>query len=92
MEESKEYVDKIEAVEKSITLLLPKITLRMQLRLKNRLKTIKCQKLAEDFTEYYIRVKEEPKDAFNEISETENCMSGYKPGTPPTLQGCNFYF
>ena len=44
-EESKEYVDKIEAVdEKSITLLIviPKITLRMKLRLKSRLKTIKA--------------------------------------------------
>ena len=92
-EESKEYVDKIEAVdEKSITLLIPKITLRMKLRLKSRLKTIKCQKLVEDFTEYYIKVKDEPKDAFEEISETENCKSGYKPGTPPTLQGCNFSF
>ena len=53
-EESKEYVDKIEAVdEKSITLLIviPKITLRMKLRLKSRLKTIKAHKLVEDFTE-----------------------------------------
>ena len=80
-EESKEYVDKIEAVdEKSITLLIviPKITLRMKLRLKSRLKTIKCQKLVEDFTEYYIKVKDEPKDAFEEISGTENCMSGFR--------------
>ena len=78
-EESKEYVDKIEAVdEKSITLLIPKITLRMKLRLNSRLKTIKCQKLVEDFTEYYIKVKDEPKDAFEEISGTENCMSGFR--------------
>ena len=75
-EESKEYVDKIEAVEKSITVLIPKITLRMYLRLKSRLKTIKCLKLVENFTEYYIQVKDEPKDAFEEISGTENCMSG----------------
>ena len=54
-EESKEYVDKIEAVdEKSITLLIQKITLRMKLRLKSRLKTIKGQKLVEDFTEYLL--------------------------------------
>ena len=78
-EESKEYVDKIEAVdEKSITLLIQKITLRMKLRLKSRLKTMKCQKLVEDFTEYYIKVKDEPKDAFEEISGTENCMSGFR--------------
>ena len=44
----------------------------MKLRLKSRLKTIKCQKLVEDFTEYYIKVKDEPKDAFEEISGTEN--------------------
>ena len=63
---------------KSITLLIviPKITLRMKLRLKSRLKTIKYQKLVEDFTEYYIQVKDKPKDAFEEISGTENCMSG----------------
>ena len=54
-EESKEYVDKIEVVdEKSITLLIQKITLRMKLRLKSRLKTIKGQKLVEDFTEYLL--------------------------------------
>ena len=80
-EESKEYVDKIEAVDdESISLLIviPKITLRMKLRLKSRLKTIKCQKLVEDFTEYYIKIKDEPKDAFEEISGTENCMSGFR--------------
>ena len=76
---SKEYIDKIEVVdEMSITLSIKKIPLRMKLRLKSRLKTIKCQKLVEDFTEYYIKVKDEPKDAFEEISGTENCMSGFR--------------
>ena len=50
----------------------------MKLRLKSRLKTIKCQKLVEDFTEYYLKLKDEPKDAFEEISGTENCMSGFR--------------
>ena len=78
-EESKEYVDKIEAVdEMSITLLIQKITLRIQLRVKSRLKTKKGQKLVEDFTEYYIKVKDERKDAFEKISETENCLSGFR--------------
>ena len=42
-EESKEYIDKIEVVdEMSITLSIKKTPLRMKLRLKSRLKTIKA--------------------------------------------------
>ena len=42
-EESKEYIDKIEVVdEMSITLSIKKIPLRMKLRLKSRLETIKA--------------------------------------------------
>ena len=45
---SKEYIDKIEVVdEMSITLSIKKIPLRMKLRLKSILKTIKAHKLVE---------------------------------------------
>ena len=49
---SKEYIDKIEVVdEMSITLSIKKTPLRMKLRLKSKLKTIKAHKLVEDFNE-----------------------------------------
>ena len=51
-EESKEYIDKKEVVdEMSITLSIKKTPLRMKLRLKSKLKTIKANKLVEDFNE-----------------------------------------
>ena len=51
-EDSKEYIDKIDVVdEMTITLSIKTITLRIKLRLKSRLKTIKAHKLVEDFTE-----------------------------------------
>ena len=48
-EESKEYIDKIEVVdEMSITLSIKKIPLRMKLRVKSKLRTIKALKLIEN--------------------------------------------
>ena len=57
-EESKEYLDKIEVVdEKSITLLIQKVTLRMKLRLKSRLKTIKLIQAGAELCQAQVKLE-----------------------------------